>query len=75
MGIGPKPDGYYRVSCTDDESIFICVYIYMDTMDDTKIQVRSIDEPGMEKIGAACIAEYDCDCGGDVVAEEVNGEW
>ena len=49
----------------------LCIRVYVDTMDDTKIQVWSVDEFGMENIDTTFVVEYGYYGAGDIVVTEI----
>ena len=50
----------------DDKSFILCICIYVDTLDYTKIPLRSVDEFGMESIDTAFIIEYGDNGSGEI---------
>ena len=55
------------IRSADDQSLVLCVCVYVDTLDDSAIPLRSIDEFGMEEINSVIVVEYDYNGGGDFV--------
>ena len=49
----------------------LCICIYVDTMDDTKIQIWSIDEFRLERIDTTFVVEHGDNSGSDIVVAEV----
>ena len=53
----------------NDKSFILCICIYVDTLDDPKIPLWSIDEFGMESIDPTFIVKYGDNGGGKLVVQ------
>ena len=75
MGIEFFLDDIYQFQCDNDKNINDVVCVFVDTVDGPPFPVRSVDELGMEETDTIGVVEYDNNGSGDVVVEEVSGEW
>ena len=55
----------------DDQGMDIHFRIHVDTLDDSEVSIRSINEPWMEKINTVGPDQYGGYGGGGVVVEEI----